>query len=43
MLGSCLSCYPAVMNPVLEDAIIAIATTVGAYLLALQLGGFLYG
>jgi hypothetical protein len=38
-----LSCYGLVMNPALEDAIIALATTVGAWLFAQQLGSFLYG
>ena len=40
---SSLSCYRAGMNPVLEDAIVAIATTVGAWLFAQQLGALLYG
>jgi hypothetical protein len=31
------------MNPVLEDAIIALATTIGAWLFAQQLGAVLYG
>jgi hypothetical protein len=31
------------MSPVLEDAIIAIATTVGAWLFAQQLSSLLYG
>jgi hypothetical protein len=29
------------MNPVLEDAIVALATTVGAWLFAQQIGAFL--
>lgn len=32
-----------VMNPVLEDAIVALATTIGAWLFAQQIGAFLYG
>jgi hypothetical protein len=31
------------VNPVLQDAIVAIATTVGAWLFAQQLGSVLYG
>jgi len=38
-----LSCYGFVMNPVLEDAIIALATTIGAWLFAQQVGAVLYG
>jgi len=30
-------CYPRRMNPILEDAIVAIATTLGAWLFAQQL------
>ena len=41
--GISLSCYGFVMNPVLEDAIIALATTFGAWLFAQQLGSVLYG
>jgi hypothetical protein len=36
-------CYPLCMNPILEDAIVAAATTVGAWLLAQQFGAWLYG
>ena len=36
-------CYPLRMNPILEDAIVAAATTVGAWLLAQQFGAWLYG
>ena len=36
-------CYPFRMNPILEDAIVAAATTVGAWLLAQQFGAWLYG
>ena len=38
-----ISCYASVMNPVLEDALVAIATTVGAWLFAQQLGALLFG
>jgi hypothetical protein len=31
------------MNPVLQDAIIALATTFGAWLFAQQLGALVYG
>jgi hypothetical protein len=31
------------MNTVLQDALVAIATTVGAWLFAQQLGAFLFG
>jgi hypothetical protein len=31
------------MSPVLEDAIVALATTIGAWLFAQQIGAFLYG
>jgi hypothetical protein len=41
--GISLSCYCLVMNPVLEDAIIAVTTTLGAWLFAQQLGSILYG
>ena len=41
--GGSLACYCFVMNPILEDAIIALATTLGGWLFAQQLGAVLYG